>query len=729
MLSFRRHLLPTLVALLAACGGSDPSGPSMGSLAVEVSGLPPGASADVSVTGPGGYAHSLSGSETLSGLAPGGYTVAANSVTSDGQAYQPAQTTQSVTVAGGVTPASAQVSYGIAGASLAVNVAGLPPGASAAVTVSGPDSFERLVTGTTTLTNLAPGVYAVAAQSVAPGGVQYDPSPSTQNANLTSGGSASAAVSYTAASAGGFNLRIDGMYLTQSVQTYGGGVPLVKDRDGYLRVFVTATQSNVAAPAVRVRFFHDGVQVLESTIPAPGLSVPLSPQEGNLTSSWNLPVPKALIQPNLSILAEVDPANAVAESVETDNLFPSSGAALPMDVRTTSTFSVRMVPVIQSVNGRIGNVTNANKNDFLDATMRLHPLARYDVDLRAPYTTNAPAVDADNANGAWTRILNQVDAVRTADGNSRNYFGVINADYSSGVAGIGYIRGRTAVGWDKNGADYVAAHEWGHNWGREHAPCGGAGSPDASYPYAGGIIGVYGFDVQAQSLKPPTSTDLMGYCNNEWISDYTYEGVLSYRAGAAQADVAAFAQAMQPCLLVWGRVVDGHPVLEPAFEVVTRPSLPERPGDFSVEGSAVDGSSLFRLSFSPQEVADDPRGDRHFAFAVPLQPDRASLLNVIRLSVPGRPAVSVRAAGQAPTGAPSAASLDVRAVRAGAGRVSFTWDAAAHPMVMVRDPSTGQVLSFAEGGRVDIATDRTDLEVQLSNGVRGRSARVAVPAR
>jgi hypothetical protein len=50
-------------------------------------------------------------------------------------------------------------------------------------------------------------------------------------------------------------------------------------------------------------------------------------------------------------------------------------------------------------------------------------------------------------------------------------------------------------------------------------------------------------------------------------------------------------------------------------------------------------------------------------------------------------------------------------------------------MVMVRDPATGEVLSFARGGAVDIATDRTDLEVQLSNGIAGRSVRVAVPAR
>jgi hypothetical protein len=50
-------------------------------------------------------------------------------------------------------------------------------------------------------------------------------------------------------------------------------------------------------------------------------------------------------------------------------------------------------------------------------------------------------------------------------------------------------------------------------------------------------------------------------------------------------------------------------------------------------------------------------------------------------------------------------------------------------MVMVRDAVTGQVLSFASGGSADIVTDRSDLEVQLSNGVGGRSVRVAVPGR
>jgi hypothetical protein len=71
----------------------------------------------------------------------------------------------------------------------------------------------------------------------------------------------------------------------------------------------------------------------------------------------------------------------------------------------------------------------------------------------------------------------------------------------------------------------------------------------------------------------------------------------------------------------------------------------------------------------------------------------------------------------------------VEATRLGGGRVGLRWDASAHPMLMVRDPVTGEVLSFARGGRSEIVTDRGELDLQLSTGVRGRSIRLALPRR
>ena len=81
---------------------------------------------------------------------------------------------------------------------------------------------------------------------------------------------------------------------------------------------------------------------------------------------------------------------------------------------------------------------------------------------------------------------------------------MVKTNYSSGIAGIGYVGGKTALGWDNlpTGSS-VAAHEWGHNWGRNHSPCGGPSNPDPNYPYAGGMTGAYGLDVASATLMPP----------------------------------------------------------------------------------------------------------------------------------------------------------------------------------------------------------------------------------
>lgn len=715
-----------LTSVLLACGGGGPSGPVSGSLAVAIGGLPSGASASVSVTGPAGFTRSLTGSATIPNLAPGAYSVTASTVTVGSSAYAPTPNTQSVTVAESDTPAAASVTYESSSTGLTVTIGGLPSGVPADVTVTGPGGFSQTITATQTFANLTPGTYTITANSVSSSGTDYTPDPPSQTALVTIGAVASATVSYSVVVAGALDLRIDGMYLTQSVQTYAGAVPLVKGRDGYLRVFVTANQSNLAAPAVRVRFFSNGVLAQTMTINAPGLTTPLAPDESSLSKSWNVAVPKALIQPNLSILADVDPGNSVSEANEGNNNFPSSGIPLAMDVRTTSTFSVRLVPVLQSVNGRLGNVTAGNKDQFLTETMKMHPLAAYDADVRAQLVTAQPPLQSDNGNGSWTAILSEVNAARTSDGSSRYYYGVVNTNYSSGVAGIGYVGGPAALGWDKlPSGSSVAAHEWGHNWGRNHAPCGGPSGVDPNYPHANGSTGVYGLDVGTATLEPPTNSDLMGYCNPEWISDYTYNGVLNYRA--ANPDVStALTQAMQPCLLVWGRIENGQPVLEPAFAVVTRPSLPSRGGDYTVDGRSADGRGMFSFSFTPAEVADDPHGGRIFAFAVPLTADRLSRLATLRLAGRGREVITQRT-GTLPAAGARVAPLVVR--RAGAGQVALQWDAAAHPVLLVRDGGTGQVLAFARGGSMQLPAGHPELSVGFSNGVQSSEMRVAVPSR
>ena len=72
-------------------------------------------------------------------------------------------------------------------------------------------------------------------------------------------------------------------------------------------------------------------------------------------------------------------------------------------------------------------------------------------------------------------------------------------------------------------------HEVGHNHGREHSPCGNADGIDRNFPYKDGGIGSWGYDLVAGTMKSPdTYTDFMGYCERQWVSDYTYGGLFDW---------------------------------------------------------------------------------------------------------------------------------------------------------------------------------------------------------
>jgi hypothetical protein len=676
--------------------------------------------ADINVSGPGGFNRRLNGSETLVGLAHGSYIVVAAGVPVGPSLYAAAPSSQ-VVVVSSPDPASAAVVYapGSAGnGHLSVTVAELPEGTAAAVTLAGPGGYSRAVTATETLHGLAAGQYTITALPVSDGSEQYSPAPSSQIVSVGASGTAMATVNYSTGGPAGFNLRIDGLYLVQSVQTYGRGVPLVRNRDALLRVFVTANQMNAATPDVRIRFYHSGVLTSTATIAAPGLATPLGANDAVLGNSWNLVVDKALVQPNLSVLADVDPGNAVPEGNEADNLFPSSGTPILADVRSTEPFSVRFIPVRTQADNRVGNVTAVNRDDFLTAAMAMHPLASFDASVSGVYTTSTGApLQPGNENQAWNAIVAEILALRTAGTTTQYYYGVVNPSYSAGIAGVGYIGAAAAIGWDKlPSASSVAAHEWGHNWRRDHAPCGNPTSPDARYPYAGGEIGVIGYDFVTATVKPASSHDLMGYCNQEWISDYTFQNILDFRSDEALM-ANAIGEAIQPVLLVWGRIENGRAVLQPSFRITTRPSLPRRPGPYRLEGRADGGAVVFGFDFAPLDVADDRTGAKHFAFAVPLQPERAARVVSLHLAGSGLQA-SVFQVSSTP------AVIEVR--RSGAGRVALRWDAAKSPMIMVRDPVNGDILSFARGGVAEVETNQPDLSLTVSDRVGSRDLRVRV---
>lgn len=579
------------------------------------------------------------------------------------------------------------------------------------------------------MTQLEPGSYTITAATVTSAlGVSLLPTPASQTASVTAGTTTAAAVAYAATNVTptpGLNLQLLGRYITQSVQTMNGGVPLVADRDGVLRVFALANATNTVRPSVRARLFQNGTLVSTLSIVASFTAVPTAVNDGSITASWNIVVPGALLQPGVTVLADVDPDNTVAEDLETDNLFPVSGTPRALDVRLVPALAVRCVPVQQG-NGLLGNVSDANADAFLTRTRDLHPLNAVSFTTRAPYTTTLN-MSSDGAN--WSPLLSELRALRTADGAPQHYDGEATVSYTSGVAGIWYLSAPVSMGWDYlPSASDVMAHELGHNWGRQHAPCVGVGGPDANYPYAGGAIGVFGFNVRLNQLLSSSTADLMGYCSPTWIGDYTYVGVMSYRGTSSTATTITSAS-MQPSLLVWRRIdADGEIELEPASRLMGRSVLPARAGNYTIDATDVAGHASFSLSFDPDQVADESnrRDDEHFAFMIPVSDAGQARLTTLRVRGKGRSAErSARGSPASIDAAASSASVNAN----GAGRARLQWNATVHPMVVVRDALSGEVLSFARGGSAEIIASDSEVDVVFSDGVRSASRKVKVRGR
>jgi hypothetical protein len=552
----------------------------------------------------------------------------------------------------------------------------------------------------------------------------------------TPGGSATSANNFTVNTASStLDLVIDGLYVTQATQDYPNPiVPLVKDRSGWVRVFVRANSTNAAAPQVKVQFIGSTTNTL--TINAPGASVPTS-IDPNTDASWDAAVPSAWIQPGVQITATVDPTNVIAEADKTNNQFSAN-----LDVRTLPQYKVTLIPV-HTADGRTGVVESGSftRNSWVDFAKRLHPVPDT-IDVTVGSTLNSSATSASGtptlqATGTnWDVVLNDINAKRTTDGaaaTGRYYFGVVKVNYTSGVAGLGFVgRPAAAMGWDyTSDAAEVFAHEEGHNFGRFHAPCGNVAGPDLNYPYPGGIIGVPGWDAFASgpSLKNENAyTDIMGYCSTLWISDYGYMSELNFRTNngfdVVSADVFNSSNS-QDALLVWGRIVNGNVILEPAFKVHATGIAPEA-GPYVWQAKDAMGQVLMTLPFDAAEVADLPNTSlRIFSFVVPMSDDTMSRISSVNLSKDGRELTHMTAAtGTTPM---LAARASVKPQYLPNKKMQFSWDSTQSPLVMLRDAKTGEVRGFLRGGDATIEDAPDDLEVQFSDGIHGNAVEYQRP--
>lgn len=403
----------------------------------------------------------------------------------------------------------------------------------------------------TTCTN--GGCACPAGQTACSGGcvdLQTDPSGCGSCGNVCAAGETCSAGQCRAAlgadgcggSARGITLSQVAVYQSVKIPVMDGGqpvdpavrvAPVVQGRETLFRVFVTLDATYVSRElSARVTLTNGGATDQyygKQTLAA-------SSTDGSTGTTFQIHVPKEKIAQGTQFDVEVVECSGAPPGTLLSPRYPASGEA-DLGAIPTGPLKIRIVPVL--ANNRLPDTSDAALAAYRDEMRAMYPVTDVVFDLATQISTSYP-ID-------WTALLDQIRAKRQADAPPADvyYYGFVKPtdtvrDFCqfSCTAGVGYVAGgsqassRAAVGlaFADDVSVTVMAHEVGHNHGRSHAPCapGSISGIDSSYPYAGASIGVWGYDSRSVSLlDPAVTTDIMGYCTERWVSDYTYRGFVN----------------------------------------------------------------------------------------------------------------------------------------------------------------------------------------------------------
>jgi hypothetical protein len=314
--------------------------------------------------------------------------------------------------------------------------------------------------------------------------------------------------------------------------------PIVAGRDALIRLYVRPT---------------GGAQVVTGVVTVDGerftqqLDVRRASVEADPATVFTLTLPARVVREGVRWSAQLESTTGVvvAPGVTDSARWPRAGGTAELRAQSDGGgLKLLLVPVRYDTDGsgRLPDTSPAQLARYRTLLQALYPVATLDVRVRAPVAWTRALYPNGNFN--FDRLNDLLVDLRVTDSAADDvyyYALVVPAATFDGYCGGSCVTGQSYVPQDPLDADirvgagmgytgddsaWTLVHEVGHLHGRSHAPCA-VSSWDASYPYLDGDVGVWGYDARDGTLVPPGMgfTDFMGYCDDTWISDYTYAGI------------------------------------------------------------------------------------------------------------------------------------------------------------------------------------------------------------
>lgn len=293
--------------------------------------------------------------------------------------------------------------------------------------------------------------------------------------------------------------------------------------------------------------------------------------------------------------------------------------------------------------------------------------------------------------------------------------------------------------WDTDDSygDFLGGHELGHAFGRFHAEFCGAGG-GRPFPHPQGRISpsltgnnaIYGFDIDNRTIYGPDWKDVMSYCTHNWVSDFTYEGLLDFFQQGAPLNAAARRSLDQTDrLLVVGTIdtATNQAELQPMFVLPDAGDIKERvSGDYTIVLRGADGAELARYPFTPIEIHERPAQPTGTEGS---HADTGLLISELVPYIAGTVRVDIEGPGGLLTGVtagPATPTIRITAPnggeQVGGETVTVAWEASDPD----GDPLTFNVQYSPDGGArwemVALNVTATTIELDTANIVGGATA-------